>query len=81
VSVTVTFKCGGCDAVAEGTRPLRAPFASISGRPHGFGNRFPETAEAVVPEGWVAHDPYTDCCYCPTCWDEIERQTEPKEAK
>jgi hypothetical protein len=29
-------------------------------------------ADDVVPDGWVAYDPYTYCTYCPKCWEGIE---------
>ena len=73
MSVQVTFHCGGCDATAEGTAPLRVEFVSFSGRGHGFGQVRPRnTVEDVTPKGWVAYDPYTYCTYCPTCWTEIQ---------
>lgn len=72
MSVTVKFSCGGCDAVADGTTFLRREFVSVSGRSYGFGSFRPANAvEDVTPEGWVAFDPYTGCCYCPTCWASI----------
>lgn len=74
MSVYVTFECGGCDAKVKGTLPLAREFRSFSGRGHGFGSRGGvETVGVldVVPEGWVAFDPYTYCTYCPTCWAEI----------
>ena len=72
MSVTVHFSCGGCDAKAEGTAPLRMEFVSVSGRSYGFGApRMANTIDDVTPEGWIAYDPYTYCCYCPKCWGEI----------
>lgn len=72
VSVTVQFSCGGCDAKAEGTHPLRKEFVSVSGRSYGIGLlQWACGVENVVPEGWVAFDPYTGCTYCPKCWAEI----------
>ena len=68
MSVTIHLSCGGCDATAEGTRPLKSEFVSFSGRSYGFGSMLQEKATAVVPEGWIAFDPYTGCCYCPKCW-------------
>jgi len=72
MSVNVVFRCGGCDAVAEGTKALRKRFQSLSGRDWGFGGPVWDAhVEDVVPEGWVAFDPYTYACYCPTCWTGI----------
>ena len=69
MSVKVIFECGGCDAKIEGTAPLRARFEPLYG-----GNLcaiVKNTAEDVVPEGWVAYDPYTLATYCPECCDLI----------
>lgn len=72
MSVTVKFSCNGCNAVAEGTKPLRREFVSFSGRSYGWGtHRMTVGVEDVLPEGWVAFDPCTQCCYCPTCWAGI----------
>ena len=74
MTVNVQFSCGGCDAKAEGTAPLRRQFVSFSGRSYGFGTVQPvNTIDDVTPEGWVAYDPYTYCCYCPACWAEINK--------
>jgi len=69
MSVTVTFRCSGCDAVAEGTAPIRWEFRSISGRNHGIIGSVIQanTIESVTPEGWWAHDPWTYATYCPEC--------------
>jgi len=56
MTVHVVFKCGGCFVEAEGTTYLRREF---------------RTVEDVTPEGWVAFDPYTHCCYCPECWASV----------
>jgi hypothetical protein len=73
MSVTTTFKCDGCEAVAKGTDSLRVEFRSFSGRSYGFGFAVPvNTIKDVTPEGWIAYDPYTYCTYCPTCWEAIE---------
>ena len=72
MSVTVKFSCGECRATVEGTTYLRKGFRSFSGRDYGFGSTVWRTSvEDVVPEGWVAFDPYTHCCYCPECWKGI----------
>jgi len=70
--VKVLFECGGCDAKAEGTDYLRREFRSISGRSYGIGGAVEvNSVDDVVPEGWVAFDPYTYCCYCPVCVEDI----------
>jgi len=72
MSVTARFECNGCGAVAEGTERLRKEFVSLSGRDHGFGSaRWANTPDDIAPEGWVAADPHTYCCYCPACWAQI----------
>lgn len=54
--ITVKFACSGCEAEAEGLTHLKQR----------------GTVEDVAPDGWIAFDPYTGCCYCPTCWKGIE---------
>jgi hypothetical protein len=45
---------------------------SVSGRDHGIGGAVWDVAvEDVIPDGWIAFDPFTYCCYCPTCWAGI----------
>jgi len=73
MTVKVIFECGGCDATAKGSTFLRKRFLSFSGQRSGFGGPVWETTvDDVVPEGWVAFDPYTYACYCPKCWASIE---------
>lgn len=69
MSVLVTYECDGCDAKAAAR--LRSEFVSVSGRNYGFGKHVEDKASDVAPEGWVPFDPYTGCCYCPTCWQSI----------
>ncbi len=71
MSVTVKFQCSGCWKEADGTTSLRRRFQSITGKSYGFGTWHTDIPEDVAPEGWVAFDPYTGCCYCPDCWAEI----------
>lgn len=70
MGVRVTFHCGGCDAVADGTRALQQRFVSFSGRGHGFGSYEYDTARDVVPSGWVAYD-MIGATYCPKCAEEL----------
>ena len=70
--ITLTFKCGGCPKEAEGTTWLRRRFVSISGKSYGIGHYEYDTAEDVMPEGWVAFDPWTGCTYCPECWIDLK---------
>ena len=76
MSVTVYFHCGGCNKCETGTRSLRRRFVGISGKPYGFGHYECETPQDVAPDGWVAFDPYTGCCYCPDCWSEINETSD-----
>lgn len=69
--ISVTFHCGGCLAVAEGTGRLSRTFVSVTGKSHGIGSYQYNIPQDVAPEGWIAFDPYTSCTYCPTCWEEI----------
>lgn len=71
MTVTVNFKCDGCDKQAPGKTFLRRHFESLSGRGYGFGTYRTDTVEDVKPDGWHAFDPYTGCCYCPECWESI----------
>lgn len=73
MSVHVRFECDGCSAKVDGTRSLRplivpidrvAPFTSGS-LAHKQG------PQDVAPEGWVAHDPWIYCTYCPECWAKV----------
>ena len=68
MSVTVHFSCGSCDAEADGTKWLESKWTSVTGS---WGYYVDTTPQDVAPEGWVAFDPYTKCCYCPKCWEEI----------
>ena len=70
--VTVNFECGGCFAKAVGTRFLERKFVSITGKSYGFGHYEYNKPQDVAPQGWVAFDKYTGCCYCPECWESIE---------
>ena len=81
MTVDVIFRCSGCDATARGTAPLRREFRSLSGRTYGFG--YPVAAnnvEDVVPEGWVAYDPWTYCTYCPDCYAYVVGEDAEREA-
>lgn len=72
MSVHLSFECDGCEATVERLGPIRKEFTSVSGRSWGFGSwRYEQTPDDFAPEGWVASDPYTACCYCPKCWDGI----------
>ena len=68
ILVTVHFNCGGCEAKEDvkawAHRSHMAPYGGA------YGSR--ASYQDLVPEGWVAFDPYTDCTYCPKCWAEIE---------
>jgi len=72
MTVQVLFECGGCSATAKGTHWLTREFVSVSGRSYGIGSYHYSTPQDVAPDGWIAFDPYTGCCYCPSCWSEIK---------
>jgi hypothetical protein len=69
--ITVTFHCGGCDAVAPAIRPIYRNFEGITGKPYGFGKYVWETPEQIKPEGWTAAD-LIGATYCPKCTKELE---------
>jgi hypothetical protein len=70
--ITINFECGGCFAKTKGISWLKRDFVSVTGKPYGIGTYRYTTPQDVAPEGWIAFDPYTGCCYCPKCWAEIE---------
>ena len=72
MSVEVTFSCDGCDVAITGTSSLDRTFKGFNGKSWGFGRYHLDEPQDLAPEGWVAHDPYTGCCYCPDCWSKIE---------
>lgn len=78
MAITATFRCDGCDAKAEGTKPLGRQFHGITGRAHGFGHHRYDTANDVVPDGWTAYC-IIGCCYCPACTAELNKPTTGKE--
>ena len=69
--ITVIFKCSGCTAEAEGTKPLRQKFTSITGRSYGIGTYHWDTPDDITPEGWTASD-LIGATYCPKCTSELE---------
>ena len=77
MSVTLTYSCGGCNAKADGVRPMRREFRSFSGMTYGFGvATWADTPETLAPKGWMASDPWTYCTYCPECWRSIVEKDE-----
>lgn len=73
--IIITFKCGGCEAVVK-SGIVNREFISLNGLGHGWGHyEYPSIRDAA-PEDWMAFDPYTGCCYCPTCWKSIEEHVE-----
>ena len=78
VKGTITYACDGCCASEVATFAPRNMFKF--GKPFTVGGislqRQTALAQLVnlrgfVPDGWVWPDPYTGCCYCPTCWEGI----------
>lgn len=63
MSVHVTYECDGCDNKTEPvhlwckTTRLNSSFVQRD---------YPQPRDAAPP-GWIAYDPYTQCCYCPEC--------------
>ena len=79
MTVQVKYTCDGCFEETVGADALRKEFRGVTGRPWGFGSyHFVNTVESVAPEGWVPFDPYTQACYCPSCWAGII-EDEPQE--
>lgn len=66
MTIKVVLTCGGC--FAETSVDVREEVEQIS--ENWVRKRVPRIPE-VTPEGWVAFDPYTGCCYCPECWAGI----------
>jgi len=73
VSIKITFECSGCFVTVAGTRPLGSRWDAIHTFSDGgsVGRYVDDRPQDVAPEGWVAFDPYTRCCYCPKCWASI----------
>ncbi len=71
MSVTITYRCTGCDAGV--TVPVEV---TVQSDPIGGGlvRRWYEwpTIPAAAPDGWSAADPWTAVTYCPACMAEIE---------
>lgn len=76
MTIKVLFECDGCDASAPGTHWLSRRFEGINGHQYELGVYKYDKPEDVKPDGWVAYDPYTGCCYCPDCWTGIESDVE-----
>ncbi len=70
VELTFAFRCGGCSASEDVTKPLRQKFVSVSGRSWGLGTYQLEWPELPTPEGWVGFD-LIGATYCPKCAEEI----------
>lgn len=78
MSVSITYHCGGCDAVETVTGLRQRWEVVLPAAIHVGGVAFDRcrviipTIESAAPEGWVPFDPHTGVCYCPICWAEIE---------
>ena len=75
MGVTVSFQCDGCFRI-DGGIPVESEFRSLTGRSHGFGAHSVPSVDTLAPTDWVAFDPYTGRCYCPSCWREIVKDPE-----
>lgn len=72
MSVRLMFECDGCTAKSDGTGRMVRKFQPVAERTEGFDVwRWVASPEELAPEGWIAADPWTSCCYCPKCWQEI----------
>lgn len=73
MAVTVEFQCGGCHEKEPGKNfgIIKQPLEQVSPN---FARRLPWNVDEVTPDGWIASDPYTGACYCPSCWWEIENR-------
>ena len=80
MAIKVKYACDGCHIEADAATWPRRHFHSINGKGYGFGHWSFDNFNDIAPEGWVPFDPYTGCCYCPKCWDEIESQPSAKTA-
>jgi hypothetical protein len=76
MGVRVILSCGGCDATAEGTQPIRRRFHGTHGD-WGLGRYLTDPITDAAPEGWVMFDPYTQATYCPDCWAQIDPDNVP----
>lgn len=78
MSVSVTYQCGGCEAVETVScitrtwEVLRHDVFRLGGETYDECLVKTPTIESAAPEGWMPFDPYTGVCYCPKCWAEIE---------
>lgn len=74
ITATIHYNCGGCDAKVDvEVDRLDSRFHGVTGHEYGFGHWDEPKIDVVehCPEGWMAFDPYTRCCYCPGCVEEI----------
>ena len=79
MSIEVHFKCSGCDAVADGTRPIRRDFIPRWNSSE-WGAFKVESVTNVTPPGWVPFCP-AGATYCPKCAKEIWPEDENQEPK
>ena len=69
--ITVKFECGGCFKTEEAQ--MKRQFVSLNGKGYGFGSYHTDSIDEITPEGWIAFDPWTQCTYCPECWESITK--------
>ena len=69
MSVHVVIRCSGCSAGPLDIGAIKRRFRGLVHADHGFGVW--ETVMPEAPEGWTLFDPYTQCCYCPVCSEEL----------
>jgi len=69
--IKVIYSCGGCNAEETVVLPWRE-FRSLTGKSYGFGSYSYPQVKDNAPEGWMAYDTATGCCYCPACGEGLE---------
>lgn len=74
MGVWLVLSCGGCNATAKGTGPLRERWVPVQ-QGSDFGTYVLEDPRDLTPTGWVMFDPDTKATYCPECWAEIDHGT------
>ena len=69
MGLQILIQCDECFAKPESDLPtFKRYFDSSNGKGYGFGvHKWPHIQD-LMPQGWLAADPYTSCTYCPKCW-------------
>jgi hypothetical protein len=83
VTADITYQCDGCfEKATEKTKEGKVfeygtPFVTSEGTSLIKRTTLSQKVNLRdhVPEGWMWPDPYTGCCYCPTCWAKVEEES------